>query len=630
VRRASRGARFTAAALVGLTSAGRAQQPVPAAPRPAVPVPGPPVDSAARASVDSVRGLADSLNTPPVRRDSIQPPIARAELPVGVAVGPAYRYRGDSVLASGALTLLDFLERVPGVTGFRSGYIASAQTAAYNGDFRRVRVFRDGVELDPIDPRGGGVLDLVDVPIWQAEELAVEVAAGEIRVHLRTRTVRNRTPLTRVDIATGDDETNLYRAFYGKRFGNGGLIQINAQQFGSGSRNRRVGGGGDAVNAVVRLGWARRGLSVDALLTRLQRRRNETLDFLTQAAVLPRAVGRRDEGYLRVGLGDPERGVWAQAIANLLEFRNESPARATTSEPTVSADTSRYRAQYVLTGGLSYFGVRVSAAGRARVFDGRTDLAPSVRASFDRPWLSVSALAERAGLDSSRRVDASARLAPLRRLAFVGGVSHTQSDAVIDNGTRNVFRAEVAAQLGGAWLSAGRIVRDGGALLPPVVYEDALASARPARVRELSVGGTIAGLRGRVYRDLQADVSAVLWDSAGTFRPRYQGRAELRLLTNWLSRFPSGEFGANVAVFDEYRSEMYGSYTSTGAGTAGSLIQRRAAASNQLGALLELRLQSAVLSFQIRNALGRRFEYLPGLRAPQALSIYGVRWEFSN
>jgi hypothetical protein len=37
-----------------------------------------------------------------------------------------------------------------------------------------------------------------------------------------------------------------------------------------------------------------------------------------------------------------------------------------------------------------------------------------------------------------------------------------------------------------------------------------------------------------------------------------------------------------------------------------------------------------VISFQIRNALGRRFEYLPGLSAPRALSLYGVRWEFAN
>jgi hypothetical protein len=131
---------------------------------------------------------------------------------------------------------------------------------------------------------------------------------------------------------------------------------------------------------------------------------------------------------------------------------------------------------------------------------------------------------------------------------------------------------------------------------------------------------------------VQADVNAVYWDSAGAFRPRYQGRAELRLLTNWRSRFPSGEFGVNFAVFDEYRSEVFAPFRSapTAEDPAPEVVSRRAAASNQLGALLEFRLQSAVVSFQIRNALGRRFEYVPGLRAPGAISVYGVRWEFSN
>lgn len=617
-------------ALVCLTRTAPAQQqPAPAPPpRPVVPVPGPPVDSAARASVDSIRGLADTLRTPRVRRDSIQPPITRAELPTGVTAGPAYRFRGDSVLASGALTVLDLLERVPGLTGFRSGYLASVQMAAYNGDFRRVRVFRDGVELDPVDPRNGGVLDLVDVPIWQAEEVAVEPAAGEVRVYLRTRTVRNTTPQTRVDIATGDDETNLYRVYYGKRFGNGGLIQVNAQQLGTGSRNRRTGGGGDAVNAFIRLGWARRNVSIDALLTRLQRRRNETLDFLTQSPVLPRFAERRDEGYLRVGVGDPERGVWAQAIGNVLQFRNESPIRATGDTASAQPDTSLYRAQYVLTGGLSYFGVRLSGTGRVRVFDRRTDLAPAVRASFDRSWGSVSALAERAGVDSSRRLDVSARVAPLARVAFVGAVSRTQSTATVGGGTRNVARVEAVTRFGAAWLAAGRVIRGGGVFAPPLAYE--VNGARPAAVTEPRAMGTIASLRGRVYRDVQADVNGVLWDQAGAFRPKYQGRAELRLLTNWRSRFPTGEFGANLAVFDEYRSEMSAPFaTAAGSGPVTPTLLR-AGASNQLGALVEVRLQSAVISFQIRNALGRRFEYVPGLRAPGALSIYGVRWEFGN
>jgi hypothetical protein len=104
----------------------------------------------------------------------------------------------------------------------------------------------------------------------------------------------------------------------------------------------------------------------------------------------------------------------------------------------------------------------------------------------------------------------------------------------------------------------------------------------------------------------------------------------VRLLTNWLRRFPTREFGANIAVYDEYRSEMSAAWVTTSPDGTTSTEVRRAGPSNQVGALVELRLQSAVISFQIRNALGRQFEYIPGLAAPRALSLYGVRWEFAN
>lgn len=586
-------------------------------------------DTTARARTDSVRGVPDSLPTPRVRRDSIKAPIARAELPVGVTAGPAYRWRGDTVLATGALNATDLLDRVPGVVAFRSGYIASAQTASYLGDFRRVRVFRDGVELDPVNPRNGGVLDLTDVQLWQADEVSIEPAPGEIRMYIRTRAPRNTTPQTRVDVATGDQETNLYRAFYGKRFGNGALVQVNAQQFGTGARNQRYGGGGDATDAVVRLGWARRAVSVDAYLNRLERRRNLTLDPLTGAAILPRFVGRRDEGYLRVGVGDPERGVWGQAIADVLRFRLESVERAPNDTSRVLPDSGAYRNQYVVTGGLSEGPLRLSATERVRVYAGRTEHSPALRATFSTALLDVSAYAERVGPDSTTRLDLSARLAPLPWVAFVAGATRTSGGSVLGGGAGAVVRAEGALRVGRAWLAGGRVIRDGRTLIPPIEYT--VAGIAPVAVTESRVSGTIASLRGRLLPSVYADVGGTLWDQAGPYRPRYQTRGELRYATNWLRRFPTGEFGINTAVFDEYRSATTFPVAGAASGGATSIAFTRATPSNLLGALLEIRLQSAVISYQIRNLAARQYQQVPGITPPRgAVSVYGVRWEFSN
>jgi hypothetical protein len=129
--------------------------------------------------------------------------------------------------------------------------------------------------------------------------------------------------------------------------------------------------------------------------------------------------------------------------------------------------------------------VRFSATNRLRSFAGRTDNAPAVRASFDRRWLSVSAYAERSGVDSMRRADVTGRLSPLRWLAVSGAVSRSEPTAgAATPGAGTVARAEAALRVGDAWLSGGRIERGAGVFAPPRVYEVAgtlpLAYAEPA------------------------------------------------------------------------------------------------------------------------------------------------------
>ncbi|HEY0780353.1 MAG TPA: hypothetical protein VGD56_20520, partial [Gemmatirosa sp.] len=565
-------------------------------------------------------------------------PIARAEAPTqGIIAGPAYRFRGDTILASGALTVADLLERVPGVVVFRSGYLASAQTASYLGDFRRIRVFREAVEVDPVDPRNGGVLDLTDVQLWLAEEVTIEPTAGEVRVFIRTRAPNNTTPQTRVDVFTGDQETNLYRAFYGKRFTNGGLLQVNLQEYGTGRANR-TGGGGDATNALVRLGWARRNRSIDLTFTRIDRRRNRGNDYFSLDSVLVGFLGRRDEATLRAAYGDPEQGVWAQAIANVLRFRLEDPqyaaAPAGDTATRAYSDSNVYRNQYVLTGGFTRWGVRFTATDRYRVGAGHAYHAPSLRAAYDINRLSLSGVAERVGTDSTKRVDVSARFAILPRIAALGGVSSTTGDSAV-GGTRRVVRAQLAADVTrNAWLSLGRVIRDGGIFLPPRLY--GVPGGTPVATTEGRAQGIIGEFRGEVLPFITADFGGTAWDNAGLYRPKYQGRGELRFASDFLRRFPTGEFGLQVAFSDEYRSNTAfplapSPAVGSTAPASGPITITRAAASNVIGAQLEIRIQHAVVSYQVRNLGSRFYQEVPGVQLPRgAVSLYGVRWEFGG
>jgi hypothetical protein len=410
---------------------------------------------------------------------------------------------------------------------------------------------------------------------------------------------------------------------------------------GTGAR-ARYGGGGNTTALFGRVGWARAAWSVDAQLTRIDRSRDATLAFLSRDVVLGPYEGRRDEAYVRVGVGDPERGPWVQAIANALDVtlpgtavraelsRDTSATGVITADSLFLPDTSVYRSQYVLTGGLSRWGVRFSATDRYRVGLGRSWHASSARAALDRGPLAVSAFAERNGVDSTSRVDVDARLAPLPWLAVQGGVSRASDVGTTLTDGRTNWRAELALRLGGAaWLTGGRLQRGAGTILPPRVLTRPAGVANPrplVAVREQAVGGTVASLRGRLYRAVHADLAGVVWDADGPYRARYQGRGELRVSTNLLSRFPAGNFGLQLAVFDEYRARV----PFPVAGASGTLAVLETPPANVLGAQIEIRILSASVTYQVRNALNREYQFVPGVTMPRLVNYYGVRWEFSN
>jgi hypothetical protein len=427
------------------------------------------------------------------------------------------------------------------------------------------------------------------------------------------------------------------------------VLQIGAQNFGTGARNRRAGGGGDAVSAFSRIGWSRGRLSIDAYASRVDRQRNPTFAFNTTDTVLTRYEGRRDEGYVRAGYGDPDAGPWAQVVANALRFSLEGTAatRVDTArevgtdelivplqiDSTALPDTTRRRLQFVLAGGFTRWGVRMSATDRVRRFGERFWHVPALRAAFERPYFTVAAHAERSELDSLTRVDLNGRLQPLPWLAVLGAVSRQNAtDDALQQVDRTVSRAEVAARLGRLWISGGVVNRSAATLLPPTVF------ARPdsasdyflplARFDDPAATATTVSLRGPVYKDVRLEVNGLAWDAASLYRPQYQLRAELRLETQWLSRFKTGNFGLIFAVTDEYRSRT--PFLPAVAGDTTAAEGTFAPSFNTLGALLEIRIQQATVSYQIRNALNREFEYVPGIRAPRPLSFYGVRWNFFN
>lgn len=620
----------------------------------------PPVAAPVPAHPDSLL-LGDSTarrDTAKTPADTIKAPLAKAESPRLPEAGEELHWDREALFASGALTLGELLERVPGAIAFRTGWIASAQTVSYLGDPGRVRVFYDGVELDALDPRTGGVLDLVEIQLWSLEEVRIERGAGELRVHLRSWRHDRTVPNTRVDVYTGDENTNMYRGFLGQRFARGEALQVAGQRYSTAQQRTGIRGspsGGQSTAYLVRLGWARGPWSADGLVIRDSRIRFTEQDFVRGASELrflgrqlsdsvPRLEATRTDAYLRGAFGDPDAGLWIQAIAASSAFREATPqsgSRVIAPQPPVqppgggtpperpvlpygapSSDSSRSRAQYVVAGGFTRWGLRLSGTSRVRVYGGATHFSPIVRASANLPGtLAVAARAERDGATRQTLVDAAASLRPFPFLTLAAAAEQRSRPAIAEEGAALLAaRAEAAVRIARAWLVGGVLHRDSTVIALPVVYDE---SARPGdRMAVARARGAYGGVRGSLYKDIGIDATAIRWRSADLYRPLVEARTELYLRTRWLSRFPRGQFGLNASAIHDYRSPAR-FLTATG-----TVTEPRG--SNILSTLVEIRIRNAVVTWQYRNITGSIAAQVPGYLMPRLTNLYGVRWDFFN
>jgi hypothetical protein len=562
----------------------------------------------------------DTVAAAKARTDTVKAAFGRGYSPRTADAGPQLSWNRAQLFATGALTVADLLERVPWATSFRSGWLASPKFVAVNGDLGRIKVFYDGIELDNIDPRSGSTLDLNTVQLWTLENVSIERFANEIRLYLRSWRVDNTDPYTRVDILTGDENTNAYRGYYGKRFFNGAGLQVAGQQYST--RSARLGGGGDALSFMIRFGIARKMWSIDAFELRTNASRVLQPTFGSGLS-LPPFQGTYDLGYIRAGIGDVNEGPWFQAIASTMQLAESSPKHDAISASQLfiipdTTDTTTRRRQFLLTGGLARGALRVSASDRIRAFDGAVYHTPSARFELANTVALLDLFGERSFQTKTTRGDAVARFTPLPRFSVVGSFSTSVPDSVAIGGAPKFVaaRLEAGIHLIGPWLVGGFITRDTAVLTAPTVFDSAY------QVRAIGRrNGYYAGLRGALYKDINVDVIGTMWDSTGFYQPHYQARSEVNLTTSWLSRFPSGNFGIKIAGISDYRTAV--SFP----------VQdgvRRTSASNVLSALVEIRILRGVATYQVRNILGTGYQIIPDFFAPRAISLYGLRWEFWN
>ena len=602
-----------------------------------VAVPVSPRDSAAADSLARQRAQqrADSLEQ--LREaDTVKAPVARFERPHSFEITERLRFRGDSLLSTGATTLADVLDRIPGVMTYRSSWLAGIHTGSYNGDASRIRLFLDGVELDAIEPRNGRAIDYTDVQLWSLDELVVERAPGEVRVWMRTRTVTSTTPATRVDIFTGDLNTNAFRGFFAKRWRNGFMLQLAGQQiatqsgrvspFGGTEGSTRLRSDGEMQAFMGRFGWSSGKLSVDAFANTVGRERDAHTPR-TGFDALPAFKGQRRQAYLRLGYGDTSRGFWSQAIMSALRTRQEGTGTAPPPVVTeagdtvvVERDTIRSQTQHVLAVGYRRDRWSVSLTDRARPVEGSLQHAPVLRAAASWWRLDVGGWAERNGRDSTDRTDVFARLRLLPWLAVTAGRSSRTPDDTTGRPAASTLRAEAAVRWKEMWIGGG-ILRDDATVYDNITLIGAPVAIVPAN----PATGVLLSANGRLYKDIRLDLQAISWDAAQFSRAKTQMRAEVALVTEWRRRFPKGQFGYNLRLIYDRRSGVPFFY-----GPNEDPLKWTTEPAQVVTAVMEIRIQRGTLFYQYRNLTGGQYEQIRGITMPQAVQMYGVRWEFFN
>ena len=196
----------------------RAGPPAPdTVPAPSDTVPGPPGEGA---SLPDSLAAADSLAADSVIHNL---PASDPGIPPGWIRG-VWEWDAGAIMASGANTLVELLQDVPGMVPIRGGdYGTPLALTAFGAAGGGLRVIRDGFELLPL---AGSVPDLSRIGLGGIARVRLERRAGGLVVRLTSHRYTAAAPLSRVEVGTGDLDTNVFRGTFADPRALGGSVAL--------------------------------------------------------------------------------------------------------------------------------------------------------------------------------------------------------------------------------------------------------------------------------------------------------------------------------------------------------------------------------------------------------------------
>lgn len=174
----------------------------------------------------------DSLAAAELQADSIvaadtlpavQLPALARVLPAGFETG-VWEWDRDAILGAKSITLAELVAEIPGTVLLRGGdYGAPVSVSAFGAGGARIRVFRDGVELPPLE---GSTPDLARVGLAGLQSVRVVRSVGGLRIELESMLSDGGRPLSLIEAGTGDLNTNLFRGTFANPRALGGVLAL--------------------------------------------------------------------------------------------------------------------------------------------------------------------------------------------------------------------------------------------------------------------------------------------------------------------------------------------------------------------------------------------------------------------
>ncbi|MEX2467476.1 MAG: Plug domain-containing protein [Gemmatimonadota bacterium] len=595
------------------------------------PPPRPAPDSVAAAPPDSL-AAADTLPT------FHNLPSLEDAIPAKWATG-VWSWDHEQILASGANTLVELFDEVPGVVPLRAGdYGTPSAFSAFGLGAGGVRVLRDGFELLPL---GGGVTDLQRIGLGGIGRIRLHREGGRLLVEMWSLEHDDGRPYSLVEAGTGDLDNNLFRGTFLAPNAFGGSLAVGLER--SDSRGAARGETGSRTGSWLRYQLHRGDAAGIGLDFRRMTSRSEVADYAspsTRTDVTLRARARLGEGVVAEASAgrsshdvDDERLFYAteggRTTQHGLRLATEHGGLWSNAAFRLFRGDDLVENRLDLAGGWTRAGV-----GGATARFSREDWVGARPKSYGvRAWAGpVAGITLFGSMDSGRY---GARLGPVLDVAPPEPVEPTdptdptvptwsdRSDPVLYVTDRTTYRAGASFSWRGAMASAAALGVEQDPALPLGLAPDLGTAPVPGGTRRGweahgSIPGPLDGLR--IVGSYQE------WDVPAPYLPRRIYRGALDYHQTFMET-GTLELRAYLGVRGHDPMQVFATPDADGAGTDLTTVPFFQSWDGRI----QIRIVTVRIFVSWENAFVRRnLQAFPGRILPPLRTSYGIRWTMWN